>query len=162
MFLVTCDSFFFRLSLWFLIWMVANYMILVFRCTDQLGSLPTYSLSTGHLCSSYICWEGLPWTVECCRDYKHVFWASQSDGKMWPTSWQIHGLLSAVPWWCGTQGCECSYCDNQDQENHSVCGLVSNWLQGWQSRLNFFWNQFTYSYMFHIRDTEAALSFYTP
>ena len=23
--------------------------------TDQLGSLPTYSLSIGHLCSSYIC-----------------------------------------------------------------------------------------------------------
>ena len=98
--------------------------------TDQLGSLPTYSLSIGHLCSSYICWEGLPWTVDSCRDYKHVFWTSQSDGKVWPTSRQIHGLLSAVPWWCSTQGCECSYCDNQDQENHSVCGLVSNWLQG--------------------------------
>ena len=98
--------------------------------TDQLGSLPTYSLSTGHLCSSYICWEGLPRTVDSFRDYKHVFWTSQSDGKVWPTSRQIHGLLSAVPWWCSTQGCECSYCDHQDQENHSVCGLVPNWLQG--------------------------------
>ena len=95
---------------------------------DQLGSISTYSLPTGHLCSSYLCWKSLPWTVECCWNHQCLFWAIQSDGEMWSTSWQIHGLLSAVPWWCGTQGCECSYCDNQDQENHSVCRLVSNWL----------------------------------
>ena len=98
---------------------------------DQLGAISTYSLPTGHVRSCYLCWESLSWAVDCCWNHQCLFWASQSDGEVWPTSWQIHGLLSAVPWWCGTKGCECSYCNNQDQENHSVCGLVPNWLQGY-------------------------------
>ena len=70
--------------------------------SDQLGSISTYSLPIGHLCSSYLCWKSLPWTVECCWNHQCLFWASQSDGEMWPTSRQIYGLLSAVPWWCST------------------------------------------------------------
>ena len=42
-----------------------------------------------------------------------------------------YGLLPAVPWRCGSQGRECSHCQHHDKEDHSVCGLVSYWLQGW-------------------------------
>ena len=101
-----------------------------FFTIDQLGAIPTYSLPSGHLCSSDLCRESLSWAVECCWNHQCLLWTSQPDGEMWSTSWQIHGLLFAVPWWCGSQRCECSYCDNQDQENHPVCGLVPNWIQG--------------------------------
>ena len=97
---------------------------------DQLGAIPTYSLPSGHLCSSDLCRESLSWTIERCWNHQCMLWASQSDGEMWPTARQIHGLLSFIPWWCGAQGCECSHCNNQDEENHSVCRLVSHWIQG--------------------------------
>ena len=47
---------------------------------DQLGAIPSYSLPSGHLCSSDLSRESLSWAVDSCWDYKHVLWTSQSDG----------------------------------------------------------------------------------
>ena len=52
------------------------------------------------------------------------------------SSWQVHGVLFAVSWRRGTQGCERGHRYYQDQEDHSVCRLVPNWIQG-QRNLNF-------------------------
>lgn len=52
------------------------------------------------------------------------------------SSWQVHGVLFVVSWRRGTQGCERCNCYYQDQEDHSVCRLVPNWVQG-QRNLNF-------------------------
>ena len=111
---------------------VCLFLIEVITCftTDQLGTVPAYSLPTGHLCARDLCWKGLPRAADCRWNHQHVFWASQSDGEMWPTPRKVHGLLSVVPRWCGTKGCERSHCHHQDQENHSICGLVPNWIQG--------------------------------
>lgn len=43
---------------------------------------------------------------------------------------KVHGLLYAVPWGRGAQGRQRCHCLHQDQEEHSVRRLVSNWLQG--------------------------------
>ena len=43
---------------------------------------------------------------------------------------QIHGMLSAVPWRCGTEGRQQRHRGHQEQEVRPVCGLVSNRFQG--------------------------------
>ena len=49
---------------------------------------------------------------------------------MRPTSWQVHGLLFIVPRRRGTERCECFYRHYKNQKDDTVCGLVSDWIQG--------------------------------
>ena len=98
--------------------------------TDQLGTIPSHPLPSRHIRASYISRESLPRAAECCRDHKRLFWTSQSDGKMRPTSWQVHGLLLIVPRRRGTERCECFYRHYKNQEDDTVRGLVPDWIQG--------------------------------
>ena len=82
------------------------------------------------LCS-HLRWEGIPRAALRGRDHQRLLWAGQPDGQVWPTPWQVHGLLHALPWWCRAQGCQCCNCYNQDQAVHPICGLVPNWIQSW-------------------------------
>ena len=53
---------------------VDNQFALVF--VDQLGTIPPYPLSSGHLRPSDLSRESLSWAVECCWNHKRLLWAS--------------------------------------------------------------------------------------
>ena len=81
---------------------------------DQLGALSTNSLPFGYICTCHLCWEGLPWATQCGWDHQCLLWTSKPDGKVWSSSWQVHGVLSAVSRWCCTQRCQCCHRHHQD------------------------------------------------
>lgn len=59
-----------------------------------------------------------------------MFRACQPDGQMRPPTRQVHGLLHALQGRRRAQGRQRSYRRHQDQEEHTVRGLVSDWFQG--------------------------------
>ncbi len=81
----------------------------------NLVALSTYPLPSGHLRPSDLRRESLPWAAVCCWHHQRLLRASQSDGEMRPSSWQVHGLLSAVPWRCGSQRRQLCHRHHQDQ-----------------------------------------------
>ena len=92
--------------------------------------LPQNPLPAGDLRSDHLRGEGLPRGLVRVGDHQRLLRAGQLHGEVRPQAREVHGLLHALQGRRGPQGCQCCHRCHQDQEEHPVCGLVSNWFQG--------------------------------
>merc|ERR1712013_950625 len=50
-------------------------------------------------------------------NHQCLFRACKSDGEVRPSSWEVHGLLPALPWRCCPQGCQRCHCHHQTKRS---------------------------------------------
>ncbi len=100
------------------------------RVSDKSRALSENSLPLGHVRSDSVERQSLSRDTHRRQYHKRVLWALESNGQVWSQKGQVHGMLLAVPWRCGAQRCQCGDRAHKDKEDHSVCGLVSDRIQG--------------------------------